>query len=98
MADFRKETCPYCGNPDCEADWVDVGVGWVQCGPFHCEGCNASEIHPNDKRSLTDREKETGWYEPNTPVSEIANTFQGVLVDHQTAKVLYAHGLLDQKG
>lgn len=41
--EFKKEKCPYCGT-ECEADWVDVGVGFVQCGPYYCENCGASEI------------------------------------------------------
>ena len=41
------EKCPYCGS-ECEADWVDVDVSLVQCGPFHCENCGASEIGPYD--------------------------------------------------
>lgn len=43
MSYFEKRNCPYCGS-ECEADWVDVGVGFVQCGPYYCENCRASEI------------------------------------------------------
>lgn len=102
------ENCPYC-ETECEADWVDVGVGFVQCGPFYCIECEASQIGPNDPifdpdknyhnpegRELTDREKETWWYEPNTPVTSIANTFLSHLVDHKTAKKLYELGILDR--
>jgi len=80
--------CPYC-ETECDADWVDVGIGMVQCGPFYCGNCNASEASYLDKRELTEKEKETGWYEPFTAVSEHANTCNGVLVDHQTALKLY---------
>ena len=38
-------TCPYCESK-MDADFVDVGVGWVQCGPYHCVSCGASEIGP----------------------------------------------------
>lgn len=38
-------TCPYCQS-EMDADFVDVGVGWVQCGPYHCVSCGASEIGP----------------------------------------------------
>lgn len=69
----------------------------VQCGPYHCESCLASEIHPYDTRKLTEKEEETGWYEPHTPVSEHANTVMGALVDHKTAKKAYRLGLLDSK-
>lgn len=44
--DTPYKPCPYCGFEDCEADWVDVGVGMVQCGPYHCYECGASEIGP----------------------------------------------------
>ncbi|WP_214807518.1 hypothetical protein [Exiguobacterium sp. s102] len=37
--------CPYC-DTKMEADFVDVGVGYVQCGPYHCYSCGASEIGP----------------------------------------------------
>jgi len=42
------ERCPYC-NARCDADWCDVGVGEIQCGPFHCNRCGASEIGPYDE-------------------------------------------------
>ena len=43
--DTPSEECPYCSEL-MEADWVDVGVGMVQCGPYHCQACGASEIGP----------------------------------------------------
>lgn len=43
--DTPTEKCPYCQR-ETEADWVDVGVGMVQCGPYHCYACGASEIGP----------------------------------------------------
>lgn len=89
--------CPYCGNKKCYADHVNVGVGLIQCGPYYCDECFASEISSYDTRELTEREKATGWYEPGTPVSETANTVGGELVDHKTAKVMYNAGLLDEK-
>lgn len=120
------EPCPYCGE-GCHADFVDVGVGMVQCGPYHCESCGASEIGPEKwdwaegerdqyGRNINPRwdenmnlvmkagapfsqvEIEKGWYEPTSgTVSPYANTVQGVLVDHQTAKRAYNVGLLDEK-
>lgn len=42
--EFKTE-CPYCKNI-CECDTVDVGVGYVQCGPYFCEKCGSSEIGP----------------------------------------------------
>lgn len=87
--------CPYCGE-SCDADFVDVGVGFVQCGPFHCEGCGASEIGPEGSAGRSEIERKTGWYSGGA-VSPYANTVGGVLVDHQEAKLLYELGLLDEK-
>lgn len=73
-----KERCPYC-NALCCADFVDVGVGMVQCGPYHCEACGASEIGPyeigpyDDEHQRTERERKTGWYEPGSPPGSSAN-------------------------
>lgn len=81
--------CPYCGTP-CRADFVDVGVGMVQCGPYFCERCHASEIGAYDKpRDLTDREKETGWYAPHSEPGSSANVVNGVVVPASTMKKLY---------
>lgn len=81
--------CPYCGF-DCTADFVDIGVGFQQCGPFHCTNCEASEIGPNDEaRELSDAEKKTDWYEPNTPPGSSANVIGGTLVSHVQAKAAY---------
>jgi hypothetical protein len=46
---------------------------------------------------LSSDEERTGWYAPGAPVGDSANTCAGVPVDHQTAKKLYAMGLLDKK-
>lgn len=43
--DTPTRECPYCKD-EMEADWVDNGVGMVQCGPYHCYSCEASEIGP----------------------------------------------------
>lgn len=68
-----KERCPYC-RALCCADFVDVGVGYVQCGPFHCEACKASEIGPHDEpRELTPAERHHGWYAPSTAPGSTAN-------------------------
>jgi hypothetical protein len=90
--------CPYCGLP-CEADFVDIGVGYQQCGPYHCQGCGASEIGGYDEpRPLTGREKETGWYGPGEPAGSSVNTVDGVIVSHRVAKASYRAGKLDMKG
>ncbi|HCF3663708.1 TPA: hypothetical protein NID01_000534 [Pseudomonas aeruginosa] len=81
--------CPYCGAT-CRADFVDVGVGYVQCGPYHCEVCNASEIGPYDReRDLTDREKELGWYAPGSEPGSSANVVDGRVVCHQEMRARY---------
>lgn len=68
-----KERCPYC-NALCCADFVDVGVGMVQCGPYHCERCGASQIGPHDEeRVLTPEEEKCGWYGPGTAAGSSAN-------------------------
>lgn len=89
-----KEICPYCGGI-MECDVVDVGVGpGVQCGPYHCENCNASEIHCSDnKENLDEDEKETGFYK--NKISPIANAINGKLINHKEALELYPLGLLD---
>lgn len=56
---MRKNPCPYCPG-EMEADYVDVGVGMVQCGPFHCYECGSSEIGPEyDDWCYKDREGNT---------------------------------------
>ena len=105
------EKCPYCGD-DCHADFVDIGIGMEQCGPYHCDSCGASEIGPElrswyvdertpilrDGHPFSEIELENGWYDPNKKkVSPYANTINGVLVDHKTAKVAYDLGILDEK-
>ena len=65
--------CPYCGT-DCDADWVDVGVGMVQAGPYHCVNCGASEAGPHEDTSARDDYDRTyGWYKPGSPAGETAN-------------------------
>lgn len=46
--------CPYCGAY-CYAEFVDVEVGMLRCGPYRCTNCNAYEIGPEMKfERLTD--------------------------------------------
>ena len=83
------EPSPYCGHPT-EADYVDIGVGMIQCGPFHCAACKASQIGPCDNpRELTEREKETGWYEPGAEPGSSANVINGEIVSANAAKYVY---------
>lgn len=59
---MHTEHCPYCGT-ECEAEFVDIGVGEQQCGPFHCENCHAVEIGPyEDWSQYTTQEQDIGWY------------------------------------
>ena len=114
---YETESCPYCGE-ECECDWVDVGVGMIQCGPYHCYSCGASEIGPEmsfeelkdengnyggqgkllNPEDFSDVEIKHGWYEPRSKkISPYANTVDGELVDHITAKEAYNIGILDEK-
>lgn len=89
------ERCPYCGHP-CEADYVDVGVGMVQCGPFHCDNCLASEIGPNDKpRELSDVEERTGWYAPNSEPGSSANVIGGKIVSANAMRSVYREAFVN---
>lgn len=90
------ETCPYCKTEGCEADWCDVGVGMVQCGPYICENCGATSIGAHDRNETTEEELKAGWYRPGK-IGTSVNTVQGIPVDHKTALKLYEAGLLDEK-
>lgn len=85
----KIEPCPYCSNPT-YADYVDVGVGFVQCGPYHCENCGASEIGPYDeKRELSALEIVAGWYAPGAEPGSSANVIGGKIVSARTALDTY---------
>lgn len=89
-----KERCPYC-QALCCADFVDVGVGYIQCGPFHCESCRASQIGPNDDpRPLSPIEEDTGWYAPDSPPGSSANVDQvGRHIRYFEADTIYRESL-----
>ena len=79
------ERCPYCGTV-CRADFVDIGVGMQQCGPYHCDNCLASEIGPYDKeRPLTKQETNCGWYAPGAEPGSSANVIGGKVVGYVEA-------------
>lgn len=83
------QPCPYCRTV-CRADFVDVGVGMVQCGPYHCDACGASEIGPFDKeRELSEIESKSGWYAPGAPPGSSANVIDGRVVSHVQARDTY---------
>ena len=83
------EACPYCKLP-CTADFVDIGVGFQQCGPYHCEQCGASETGPCDEpRELSDFEKDVGWYAPDSEPGSSANVIRGKVVSHTQMRSAY---------
>jgi len=88
-----KERCPYCGTY-CHADFVDVGIGYIQCGPYHCDNCKASEIGPEqfqlDCSQFSDEELKTGWYLPGSPPGPNANVDEsGNHIPYYVADTLY---------
>jgi len=83
------EACPYC-SAQCSADFVDIGVGMTQCGPFHCQECGASQIGAYDnERPLSDEEKRLGWYAPGAEPGSSANVIGGAIVGHKEALEAY---------
>lgn len=83
------ENCPYCATV-CRADFVDIGVGFQQCGPYHCDNCGASEIGPYDnERVLTATEEKTSWYAPGSAPGSSANMINGRIVSHVQAREAY---------
>lgn len=87
--------CPYCGSV-CDADFVDIGVGYTQCGPFHCDQCGASEIGPYDEeRPLSEQEKKTGWYAPGAEPGSSANVIGGKVVSHRVMERTYKEEFTD---
>lgn len=65
MTDDYTTPCPYCAAV-CECDLVDVGVGLVQCGPYHCEVCGAIECGAYDSAEDKARsDPKTGWFPPS---------------------------------
>lgn len=87
--DTWTKNCPYCGTV-CDADFVDIGIGMQQCGPFHCEECGASQIGQFDKkRPLTDEEKDKGWYAPQSEPGSSANVINGRIVSHRQMRETY---------
>lgn len=42
---FDQTKCPKCGAI-AVADFVDIGVGMQQCGPYSCETCGWQEEVP----------------------------------------------------
>lgn len=87
--DRYKDLCPYCGDL-CECDLCDVGPGFVQCGPYHCTACGASQIGAyDDPRELTPDEVRTGWYAPGATPGSSANVINGQIVTHKQMEATY---------
>ncbi len=88
------QACPYCGD-ECRADFCDVGVGFTQVGPFHCEQCGASEAGCfEDVSSRPDYDAKTGWYRPGSPAGETANVDDnGRHISWKEADTLYREKL-----
>lgn len=89
--DTPMMNCPYCDDP-MDADWVDVGVGMVQCGPYHCFNCHASQIGPEFEAEkaagkLSAEEILTGFYRGR--ISPLANQLNGVPISHKLADAIY---------
>lgn len=75
--DQYQTRCPYC-RAICDCDLVDVGVGLVQCGPYHCDNCGASEAGSSPE-DLARMDRKTGWFAPGEPPSSLANMIDGRL-------------------
>ncbi len=83
------DKCPYCDEV-CYADFVDIGIGNQQCGPYHCESCGASQIGPYDEpRELTSDEQRTRWYAPDSEPGSSANVIGGKVVSHVEMREVY---------
>ena len=105
--DTSTMPCPYCQFP-MEADWVDVGVGMVQCGPYHCENCNASQIGSEsgqydengkwqqNELNLDADEKRTGFYKNR--ISPLANQYNGKPISHKQADAIYRAEYFEKHG
>jgi hypothetical protein len=94
---FPVEDCPYCGEEECEAEWCDVGVGYVQMGPYHCTSCGAFSIGAYDRTTPTDEERKCGWYRPDRrPLPDTVSTIGGRVIDSSTALGLYRMGVVNK--
>lgn len=80
--------CPYCDG-ECEADYVDIGVGMQQVTPFGCYDCGAVQVNPYHKDLVLDEdEKLTGFHkgqghgertdrQGHSPVGDVGTTDPG---------------------
>ena len=70
--------CPYC-NSVCKADWVDVGVGMEQCGPYYCTNCRASEIGRFDDIGF-DIQVFYDWMDENYKLVKIDEKYEQIFI------------------
>jgi hypothetical protein len=54
---FDQMLCPKCGAI-AAADFVDIGVGMQQCGPYACEHCGWCETNPNNLFEISDEDQD----------------------------------------
>jgi hypothetical protein len=60
--------CPFC-EAECSADFADNGIGEERCGPYCCDQCHATELHPlefyrvccGEDLGLDEEERFFGW-------------------------------------
>lgn len=84
------EPCPYCGAmTQCET--VDVGVGFVQAGPYHCYECGATEAGAYDDKpeDLARIDPQTRWFPPGEMPGSSANVIGGKLASVNEATAAY---------
>lgn len=51
METNQRRICPEC-NGVCLAEWVDIGVGIQQVGPYHCQSCGWTQDCPHKNDNL----------------------------------------------
>lgn len=63
MPKYGPVLCPYC-NGICDAEFVDIGVGFQQVTAYSCRDCMAYQMgHPlEDAKLATEEERKTGWW------------------------------------
>lgn len=88
--DNFTEKCPYC-QTECTCDVVDVGVGLIQSGPYHCNSCGATEAGayddtPDDKARI---DPKTGWFPPGELPGSSANMVNGKLATVKETRAAY---------
>lgn len=91
MAAFDECACPYCASEGCSAEWCDIGVGYIQSGPYYCQACGAVEIGPNDTAEPTAAERQVGWYAPGR-VPDTVSSINNVVIGAKKALELYKAG------